>query len=377
MDIKNIKDELVKEIDRLKPELSALSRDIFNYPETAFKEFYAQSVLTDYLKGKGIAVARGTGGLKTAFKGVINEKKRSPAVALLAEYDALPSLGHACGHNVICASCVGAAAALKKISKEINGKVVIIGTPGEEGGGGKIHLINKGIFKGIDAAMMIHPSSKNKVVRRMLAVTEFKFIFTGKPAHASAHPEEGINALDALILTFNNINALRQQLRGDARIHGIIEEGGVAPNIIPERGTARFYVRAKDMDYFHEVVKKVKGCANAAALATGCKLTIETPGFTYKPFKPHYPIAELFSKNLAALGIKEDDISETEGMGSSDIGNVSHEIPTIHADIKICKGDVECHTSGFAKAASSDEGMNGMIIGAKGLALTAVDIINA
>jgi amidohydrolase len=270
---------------------------------------------------------------------------------------------------------VGAAIALQKANPSFEGTISVLGTPAEEGGGGKITLTEKGFFHDVDVAMMIHPSSKNKMIRFMLAVVELKFVFHGKAAHAAAYPHEGINALDAVLLTFNNINALRQQLKSDVRIHGIISEGGVAPNIIPERASARFYVRSINPQYFESLVEKVKKCAHGAAVATGTRLEIETGEMVYSPFKPNYTLGQIFKDNLSLLSLEEDKIKEDEGMGSSDIGNVSQEVPTIHADIKICGTEAVIHSPEFAQAAVSEQGMNALINGAKLMALSAADLI--
>jgi amidohydrolase len=361
-------------VERLKPDLIEICKTIHRNPEVKFKEFKAVEVLTAFLKKNDFGVTQGIGGLETAFNAVFKGAEDSPIIALLAEYDALPQIGHACGHNIVCTASVGAAVALKNVAHDSLGKIVVVGTPAEEGGGGKITLIKKGIFKDVDLAMMVHPSNKTRMVRLMLAVVEIRFIFHGKSAHAAAYPYEGINALDGVILTFNNINALRQQLKDDVRIHGIITEGGYAPNIIPDRASAQFYVRALEERYFKKVVEKVKECARGASIATGTKLDIKMEEFTYRPFKPNYTLAGIFRENLSFLNIKEDSGGERGDMGSSDIGNLSHIIPTIHADISICDDKIVCHSPDFRDAALSEKGMKGMIIGAEGLALTAFDI---
>ncbi|MFV1950892.1 MAG: M20 family metallopeptidase [Nitrospinota bacterium] len=369
-----LKESVIKEVDRLKTDLIDICMTIHSNPEVKFKEFKAVEVLTTFLEKNDFEVTKGTGGLETAFNAVFKGPGNGPAIAFLAEYDALPQIGHACGHNIVGSAGVGAAVALKKAAADSIGKIIVVGTPAEEGGGGKIILIEKGIFEDIDIAMMIHPSNKTRMVRLMLAVAETGFIFHGRAAHAAAYPHKGINALDGVILTFNNINALRQQLKNDVRIHGIITEGGYAPNIIPEMASAQFYVRALEEKYFKEVVEKVKECARGAAIATGTKLDIKTERLIYRPFKPNYTLAEIFRDNLSLIGIREDPGDEKGDMGSSDIGNVSQTIPTIHADISICDDDVVCHSPGFRDAAISEKGIKGIVTGAKALALTALDI---
>jgi amidohydrolase len=374
MSLEQLKSAVIKEIDRLKPEIVKLSKLIHSRPELAYKEFFASDTLTSFLKKHGFKIEKGIGGLPTAFIASAAGRKKAPAAAFIAEYDALPKLGHACGHNMIGAISAGAAAALRNAALDRAGRIIVIGTPAEEGGGGKIKLIEKGVFKGIDMALMAHPSNKTRVIGRMLAVVDITFTFIGKSSHASSFPYEGINALDGIILTYNNINALRQQLKEDVRIHGIITEGGQAPNIIPDRAAAKFYVRSLDMKYFKEVMEKVKDCARGAAKATRCRLRIDTGKFAYHPFKPNYTLSGIFRENMKSLGIKEDSIGEKEGMGSSDIGNLSQVIPTIHPEFAIGKMNVVNHSPEFARAAVSKFGADMMIKMTKAAAMTALDV---
>ncbi|MBI3814266.1 MAG: M20 family metallopeptidase [Nitrospinae bacterium] len=374
MNTDQLKSAVIKEIDRLNPEIVKLSRLIHSKPELAYKEFFASDTLTSFLKNHGFKIERGIGGLPTAFTASAAGRIKAPAVAFIAEYDALPKLGHACGHNMIGAISAGAAAALRNLALDSAGRIIVIGTPAEEGGGGKIKLIEKGVFNGIDIALMAHPSNKTRVIGRMLAVVDITFTFIGKSSHASSFPYEGINALDGVILTYNNINALRQQLKEDVRIHGIITEGGQAPNIIPDRAAARFYVRTLDMKYFKEVLEKVKDCARGAAKAARCRLRIDTGKFAYHPFKPNYTLSGIFRENMKSIGIKEDLIGERDGMGSSDIGNLSQVIPTIHPEFAIGKMNVVNHSPEFARAAVSKFGTDMMIKMTKAAAMTALDV---
>lgn len=366
-----LKEEVVKQIEALKDEIIELSDRIHKNPELGFEEYKACGWLTEMLLEHGFEVEKGVAGLKTAFRASFTGSKESPKVALLAEYDALPEIGHACGHNIIAASSVGAAVALSKLN--LPGTVVVLGTPAEEGGGGKIIMIEGGAFKGIDVAMMIHPSDQNLILRGSLAIKEIRMKFRGKLAHAAAEPEKGINALDAVIQTFNNINALRQHLTEDVRIHGIITHGGVKPNIVPDYAETYFYVRALDDNYLLGVLEKVKNCAKGAALAQGAKVEFEI-GRGYKSRKLNHTLAEIFKTNLLALGVKPDRPPEYGGMGSSDIGDVSHVVPAIHPYISITEGELPGHSREFAEAACSERGHQGLIIGAKALAMTAVDL---
>ncbi|HLA50897.1 MAG TPA: peptidase dimerization domain-containing protein, partial [Thermodesulfobacteriota bacterium] len=239
---------------------------------------------------------------------------------------------------------------------------------------GKIAMIKAGLFDGLDVAMMVHPSSKRMVSRVFLGLIRLNLHFKGKPSHASAYPEEGVNALDAVIQTFNSINAMRQQLRNDVRIHGIITDGGVAPNIIPEKASASFYVRAKDLEELYSVRERVLNCAKGAALATGCKLTIEEGADMNAPMKINKALADIYRRQMEFLGLKEDDFPMDKNAGSSDIGNVSQVLPTIHPHILLKRG-INIHTREFADATITDDGKNAIMEGAKCLALTATELI--
>lgn len=368
---------ILKEVDKLSADIKSIAKKLYDRPELGYKESYAAELLTSLLSDNGFKVTREAGGLKTAFTASFPSPRKKPVIALIAEYDALPKIGHACGHNMIAAISVGAALALSKTPIAQMGKIMVIGTPAEEGGGGKIKMIDEGLFKGIDAAMMAHPSSHTRVIARMLAVVELSFKFKGKSSHAAASPDKGINALDAVISTFNNINALRQQTRDDARIHGIITEGGVAPNIIPDSTEAKFFVRSTDIAYTAELVERVKQCAKGAAMATGCRLTIKKGHPSYAPFTPNYRLGEVFRNNLNSLGIKENLTAEREGIGSSDIGNVSQIIPTIHPDFAIGNGKVVNHSPRFTGATVSKASLDRLIDITKTIALTAADVIDS
>ena len=374
-EIQKKKNDIISTVERLKKDLITLSHNIHKNPELGFNEFKASKWLTDFLKKNGFDVKLGVGSLKTAFVAQFPKgPKRKPSVALVAEYDALPDIGHGCGHNIIGSASCGAAAALAKVLKNNFGKILVVGTPAEEGGGGKMPLIKSKAFDGVDAAMMIHPDIKTKVRANFLANVQVRFKFYGKTAHAAASPFLGKNALDAVILTFNNINALRQQLPSDVRVHGIIPDGGKRPNIIPDFASCWFYVRTKDKSYLPELLKKVKQCAQAGATATGCRLEIEGSDDIYYPMKNNNALEDLFRSNLKFLNI-EESLAEERGTGSSDIGNLSQVLPTIHPNMKICNTTPPTHSKEFAEAAISPMGDEGLISGAKVLALTAFDLL--
>ncbi len=370
-----LKERVCSFIDENKELLVTVSKEIFHHPELGFKEFKASHLLADKLEQAGFNVELGVADLDTAISAIHPDQSEGPTVAIIAEYDALPEIGHACGHNLIASAALGATLALGSIKTDLPGKLIFYGTPAEEGGGGKIYFVKAGLFKDVDAALMFHPSSIYTMVGRGgLAVSEVKIEFFGKAAHASSAPEKGINALDAVIQTFNSINALRQHITSDARIHGIITHGGVKPNIIPDYAAASFYVRALDDDYCEELIKKVENCAKGAAISTGTTLKFQRVGHIYKSRKVNKVLGEAFAQNLQILGEPINPIPPGKGLGSSDIGNVSHEVPTIHPYIGICEEDIAAHTNEFAEASISDRGQEKMLVAAKALAMTAIDV---
>jgi amidohydrolase len=370
-----LKERVTADIDARRDQLIQIADTIHANPELSFEEFKAASLLSGVLEEDGFSVERGVAGMETAFRATMRGQADGPVVAFLAEYDALPGLGHACGHNIIAAAAVGAGLAVRAVLPELAGTLLVIGTPAEEGGGGKVIMVEAGVFDGVDAAMMIHPAGRNLLGRLALAAYGVSIEFYGKPAHAAAEPDKGINALDAMVLAYNGINALRQHLRDDVRIHGIINHGGDAPNIVPEYTKASFIVRAADSPYAMEVLGKVRACAEGAALATGARLVFEKEGHGYEARLPNPVLVGLFKDNLTALGLEVEVATGNERMGSSDIGNVSQVVPAIHPYIAIGPEDVGGHTSEFEKAAASPAGHEGLIHAAKALAMTAVDLL--
>jgi amidohydrolase len=361
-------------IDAQRDHLIHISTTLHANPEVAFQEFKSSALLCDELERAGFAVTRGIADLPTAFRAEAYGNGAGPTIALLAEYDALPELGHACGHNIMGTATLGAALALKQVLAELPGRVVVIGTPAEEGGGGKVLLVEHGIFNDVDAAMIVHPSNRNMVARGSLASTRLFLEFSGKASHAAAAPEEGINALEAVILTFNNVNALRLHLRPDARVHGIITHGGTAANIIPDYAAAQFSVRAATQGYAQDVLRRVIQCAQAGAAATGATLKYSTKP-SYAELIPNLTLARAFAENWKTLGIDITDPRPTDRMGSTDMGNVSHVVPAIHPYIKITTEGIGGHTPEFRDAAISPLGHEGMILAAKGMAMTTIDLL--
>ena len=368
-----VKDLIGQAVDRLADELEALSRQIHDTPELAYQEVKAAGWLSDFLARKGFEVERGVAGVETAFRGTI-ETGQGPTIAILCEYDALPQIGHACGHNVIATAGAGAGAALAAVRDQLpGGRIQVIGTPAEEGGGGKVKLIQGGVFRDVDAAMMIHGFDRWILHQDLLGIVRVGFEFRGKAAHASADPWEGVNALDAVIQTFNNVSMLRQQIRPDARIHGIVTHGGAAPNIIPEMAACTFYVRAAKLDYMWELHKRVLACAEGAAKATGCTVTVVDKEAPYEPLKRNDTLLGLFRANMTSVGVQESPAPDR--LGSSDIGNVSQVIPAIQPMVQIAPSGTPIHSRDFEAAAVSPLARKGMCQAAKTMAMTTLDLL--
>ena len=372
--ISQLKDQLSARIDALRPELERIGRDIHANPEIGYHEERAVGWLTDLLGKHGFKVEVGVADTPTAF--VASKRNATgPTVAFLAEYDALRGLGHGCGHNLIAMASTGAGIALAEVLDRIPGRVQVIGTPAEEGGGGKIRLIHGGIFQEVDAAMMFHPDTKTQVLHWALAVTHMHFEFTGRAAHASGDPEKGINALDAFVLAYNGISLLRQHIKEGSRLHGFLIEGGTAPNIVPERTRGEFLVRARDAAYMQELVQKVKNIFQAAALATGCSVNLTFDEEPYTDMRNNGVLAKLFEENLQRMGIHPVEGEPWENAGSTDMGNVSHAVPAIHPTLAIAPPEVAGHSQAFLEASESLRGYQAMIDATKALAMTGADLL--
>jgi amidohydrolase len=369
-----LKDAIGRAVDGLADELESLSHRIHANPELGYQEVKASGWLCEFLAAQGFKVEKGVAGVETAFRATIDNGE-GPTIAVLCEYDALPGIGHACGHNVIATSGAGAGAALAAVRGQLpKGRIQVIGTPAEEGGGGKMKLLEGGVFKDVDCAMMIHGFDRNVLHADLLGIVRVNFDFTGKAAHAAADPWEGVNALDAVIQTFNAISALRQQVRPDVRIHGIITNGGQAPNIIPETASATFYVRAATLDYMWEVYKKVVACADGAARATGAQLkTVQLPT-VYEPLRRNETLLGVFKANLERIGATPE-APDPARLGSSDIGNVSQVMPAIQPYIKIAERGTPIHSRAFAEAAVKPLARQGLVTAAKTLAMTTADLL--
>ena len=373
MEIEELKVETRDRVELQRHQLIQLSLNIHDNPELGFEEEKASAWLTGYLEDSGFHVEPGIVGLATAFRATYGQG--SPRIALLAEYDALPKIGHGCGHNIIATSAVGAAVASKSIIDQLGGSVVVLGTPGEEVFGGKIDMVKAGAFEEIDVAIMVHPNILNMVTIQTLACSSLEVEFFGRPAHAAAQPHRGINALDAMILAFTSINSLRQHIKAEARIHGIITDGGEAPNVVPAHSAAVFLIRALDDDYLAELKDKVLNCFTGASVASGARLEYGWRDRAYAPMKNNATLAGLFKQNLESLGRHVEAFDPRFGFGSTDMGNVSQVVPSIHPTIAIAPPEVFIHTPEFASTAASEAGHEGLMDAAKAMAMTVADIL--
>ena len=371
------KNRVALAVDRLGDDLERLSHQIHANPELAFKEEKAAAWLTELLERQGAKVERGIGGLPTAFRATIPGRGPGATIAILAEYDALPNIGHACGHNVIATAGAGAGAALAAALATLpfDGRIQVIGTPAEEGGAGKVKLMEAGVFRDVDAAMMIHGRCGTQIWRPSLGIVKAKCEFFGKAAHASSWPWRGVNALNAMIQLFVSLDQMRQQVRPEARIHGVITKGGEQANIIPEYTAAEFYLRAPTKDYCKELLRRFEDCAEGAATATGCRVTVTADPIIHDPLKPNFAMATLFEKNLERIDFPVDPDDGQAGYGSTDCGNVSQALPTIHPYIRISPDGVPGHSREFAEWAKSPLARAGMVAAAKALAMTALDLV--
>lgn len=367
-----VKDTLFQSIEDNKELYIKTSHDIHANPEIGNEEFFASDLHVKNLTNAGFEVEKGVAGHETAFFAIKDSGKPGPTIAYLAEYDALAGIGHACGHNIIGTTSVAAGIALAQVLDETGGRVAVLGTPAEEGGpngSAKGSFANKGYLKDVDVALMLHPGGKTGLTPESLAVDPLDFKFYGKTAHASGAPHLGVNALDAVIQLFNGINALRQQLEDDIRIHGIITHGGDAPNVIPDFASARFYIRAESWKKTVETSDKVRAIAEGAALATGTRVEIERFQNEVKDLVVTPVFDEVLAEELESLGevvVRE----KRKGKGSTDAGNISYEVPTVHGGIKIGPDDLAGHTIEFREAAKSKEGDQAILTGAKALAAT-------
>ncbi|REK69404.1 M20 family metallopeptidase [Paenibacillus paeoniae] len=368
------KQTVMETIEQHADTFRAISRAIGNRPELGHEEVFASGLLSEELERQGFKVERGTLGIPTAFIGEYDSGKEGPTIAFLCEYDALPEIGHACGHHLICSMSMIAAVGLKSVIMELGGKIRVYGTPAEETKGAKVPMAEAGLFDDCDIALMAHPYHSYERSGESLALDAIQFEYTGVAAHAAASPHEGVNALDAVLSLFHNVNAIRQQTRSDARIHGIIDNGGKAPNIIPDYASAKFYVRSATRSYTNELRAKVLRIAEGAALATGATLKVSNYEFSYDELLTNETLSSQFNANLMEAGIRPEEIESGKDNGSLDLGNVSVRCPAIHPYVKVVDERYMLHTEAFRDAAMTERALDGMIFGAKMLAGTAYDV---
>ncbi len=374
---------VTRAVQEARDELVALSLDIHAHPELNYEERHASGALADFLERRGFAVERGVGGVDTAFRATAGSG--APTVAVLAEYDALPDVGHGCGHNLIAISAVGAGIAANAAREGLYGRVVVLGTPAEEGGGGKIRLLDAGVFDGVDVALSSHPGSNRTVIQTdiapdetwSLAMVGYRYAFRGKAAHAAVAPYEGVNALNAVIRLFTGIDALRQHLKDDVRIHGVITDGGKAPNVVPDFAAANFMLRSRDRAYLLEVVERVKRVAEGAALETGATLEVAPYYPFYENVRPNAVLARVARANAELAGLRLDEGQRRNVGASTDFGNVSQRIPAFAIGFAVSETPVPGHSHEMAKAATTDLAHANALAVARALALTALDLFAA
>lgn len=370
-----MKNKVMALVDEIAPELNELSLEIFNNPELGYEEYKACKLHTDILRKYGFTVEKNFSGVETGFKAVYKGEKDGITVAYMAEYDALPGIGHGCGHNLLGSVSTGAGIVLKQIIDEIGGTVIVFGTPAEETSGAKVTYVENHEFDNVNIAMMAHPGSDYTKSGTSLALEPIQFEFFGKTAHAAAAPEKGINALDAAIQTFNSVNALREHMKSDSRVHGVIIEGGKAANIVPDYAKVQYYVRSTSKTYNLELLEKVKNCAQGAALATGAKLKITKFEFTYDNMVTNQILSSIFNDKIYEVaGIVMNEPSKNTG--SIDAGQVSQVCPTIHPYFDITNDkSIAAHTRELANSTLTDYAKQQMKNTIAALVLTAAEII--
>jgi len=375
-DVSATKDAARKAIDAAAATLFDISAKMHAEVELAFEEFKAQAWQCTALRAAGFTVEEGLGSLKTAFRATVTSSRPGPRIAFLCEYDGLPVYGQSCGHNVVAAAGVGAAIGLAHVIDQLGGTVVALGTPGEEGGGGKNILHREGFFDGIDAMMLVYPGMDNIAHSRTVGATRVQVAYFGKAAHAAARPELGINALDAMLLAFNGISALRQQLPSDVRVHGIITKGGTLPQVVPDHTTAVLTVRANNAETLQQVIPRIDACLTGAALMTGARLERawrDTPG---RALLSNHALAQSFERNLQDLGRMTRPRDELSGAWSGDTENVSWFVPTIQPQMAMTGRDVPPHSHEFHAASIGPAAEACILDSAKAMAMTAIDLIS-
>lgn len=369
-----MKEQLERHLEEIQQDLWQMSDHLYHHPELGDQEFESMELLAEYLSRHDFQVEKGIINRPTSFKATFDSGIPGPTIAFLAEYDALPGIGHGCGHNMIGTMGIGAGVLLSKVLSDIGGKIYVLGTPAEETNGAKVHMAEQGIFDDIDAAMMLHPGDESYESGDSLAMDAIQFDYKGKPSHAAASPEKGINALDGVLQLFNGINALRQHVRSDVRIHGIITDGGKAANVVPEDASAQFYVRAADRQYLNEVVEKVKAIAHGAAAMTGATLSMHNYELSYDNMLTNSAMSDRFTANLKATGVEIVHPAKAS-TGSLDMGNVSQVCPSIHPYIGLDSPGLVFHTQELADLTITENSHRILGQGALAMAMTGFDLL--
>ena len=370
-------DGIEKQLDGLYGGLTAMSRAIWENPETGHREYKASGLLTDVLEQNGFEVTKGICEMDTAFIGVKKSRKPGPVIAFVAEYDALPGLGHACGHNLFCCSAVGAAIALSSLLDELGGEIRVLGSPAEEGTvenyGAKVVFVERGYFDDVDCAFTAHAEGETVIERCLVAASTVKVHFKGVAVHAGGAPELGKNALTAGMLCMNNMNAIRQQDRPCDVVNAIVTEGGTLSNTIPDSCRLEFSIRSKTSEYLERVMHNLENSVKAAALVTGCDYETEVVKNPMKDTRSNHELGLVMAEYLDRAGVPYKQYDERNF--AWDVGDISHVCPTLGSYFKIGSQDIVCHTDGFREAANSEEGYEGMLLAAKGMAVTACEYL--
>ena len=369
-----LKEQARQRIAAQQPRLEELNRWLYDHPETAYQEYRSSERLAQTLEGYGFTVEYPAYGLETSF--AARAGHQGPELIICAEYDALPDIGHACGHNIIASAAVGAGLALQPLADSLGFRLTVLGTPAEEIYGGKVDLINAGAFTNAAAAMMVHPSPRDVVDGPSLAIIQLDVAFHGKEAHAAAFPDQGINALDAFVQAYVNLSTLRQHILPTDKIHGIITDGGKAPNIIPALTRSKWYVRSQNFERLKILEERVRSCFEAAALATGCQAEIEQMGNGYTELTSNPLLTKLYAANSQTLGrpLRRGSELPPSEAGSTDMGNVSQVVPTIHPMLSLHCAPVGNHQPAFTRQTITPEGHQAIFDGAVGMAWTAIDL---
>ncbi len=374
MDVDVVKDRLAREVDDRADVLLEISHSIHEHPELGYEEHHAHDLLAGVLEDEGFDVERGAAGMDTAFVASAG-RGPGPTIGIFCEYDALPEIGHACGHNVIGSAGLGAGLAAATVAEELGGRVVVLGSPAEEGGGGKVFMAERGLLDDIDAAMMIHPADGDLKAMNVIAIQQVHVQYHGQAAHAAAFPHKGRNALDAAVLGYMNVAALRQHIRPSERIHGIFTDAGDRPNIVPQYAAAEWYVRSPTLRLLQGLKERVLNCLEAGATASGCTMDHEWQDPAYADMIDNPVLVDLFAANAERTGRHLADPSVAANVvGSTDMGNVSYVVPSIHPMLAVAPAGVSIHTPEFTAFARGEEGDRAVLDGARAMAMTVADL---